>query len=443
MSRVISPVHGYCWRKHSSDDNGSIMLYVSYRGRKERSTGYSVAKGEWDQARQRVKPKACNATLINAKLGELSNNIEKKILDMSMSGKPWSVDAILSVLGRNSQPGKLLFSEVHDRYFAAKQLSKSSMFVHNRLRRAFIKHLGNISVLEFDEERMQRFANCMLKEWANATVEEVLRRLKAVLTWSQNAIDERIPNPILKYNFRKIANKEQRLNRSLSEKQIGRMQHWLRHRTFEGDSTFLSLSGQAKLSKRRSQEFAVAFYLCMYYLSGLAPVDMADLKVSDIRTDGKVQYFEKPRKKTGVKFFVVIPDEPIFTTIFNFFVSTAGNRGGYIFPLTRWKRNNSIRVTPEQEFVRLRSIIKTMNPTLQEAIRDINRKYLGTRIPTDTTLYSARHSFATTFLSKSANIRLLCSAMGRSPNTISTYISQLTAPETMSGEIKNVFARTS
>ena len=50
-----------------------------------------------------------------------------------------------------------------------------------------------------------------------------------------------------------------------------------------------------------------------------------------------------------------------------------------------------------------------------------------------------KKNFATTFLSKSTNITALCSALGRSPSTISYYIAELTSTSAMKDEIKKVF----
>ena len=48
------------------------------------------------------------------------------------------------------------------------------------------------------------------------------------------------------------------------------------------------------------------------------------------------------------------------------------------------------------------------------------------KVPTGMSFYSARHSFATNYVKRSGNLSALASMMGRSPNTIATYINTLT-----------------
>ena len=79
----------------------------------------------------------------------------------------------------------------------------------------------------------------------------------------------------------------------------------------------------------------------------------------------------------------------------------------------------------------LRTALSQVNSIIKDDSENINTDCIS--------FYSARHSYATAFISQSSNIKVLARTMGRSASTIGTYLHELASDDEMYDETSKVF----
>ena len=128
---------------------------------------------------------------------------------------------------------------------------------------------------------------------------------------------------------------------------------------------------------------------------------------------------------------------------FEHFLGTAFMRGNYIYPVLKSgiegkQITNSMGKFCSEAVRWLREVSKEINEqTIKENVEKGLEQVL---IDCDAIcLYSARHSFANSYLSKpNASVAAMASLMARSPNTIATYIHQLKGDREVSDAVKDL-----
>ena len=177
--------------------------------------------------------------------------------------------------------------------------------------------------------------------------------------------------------------------------------------------------------------FALNFWLTIYYMQGLSPVDVLNLKrnqIQLIKDDNDEEYYRISgvrRAKTGVEVPIAIKAEGIVDLLITPYYQR--NDGEYLYPLFNHLPKGTSKETAKNNLIAYNS------KTLKIIWRRIN-KYAFDHgwkdwedIPSNTTLYSARHSFATHYLESGGNVIGLATMLGRKVANIDVYVKQLTS----------------
>lgn len=192
--------------------------------------------------------------------------------------------------------------------------------------------------------------------------------------------------------------------------------------------------------------FCLNLWLTMYYLQGLAPVDILKLKRSQVSiaiNENGEKYFKIKdihRSKTNVYVPLVVE----YNDMTHLLLSPYLNRetdSEWLYPFFDRPSNRPTDPNCTKNFLstaskNLKRLWKRINIFAeQRKVRD------WVPIPNDTTLYSARHSFATHFINKSDNIAALATLLGRSVQNISVYVKQLKDDEYILKQRENVYKK--
>ena len=209
-------------------------------------------------------------------------------------------------------------------------------------------------------------------------------------------------------------------------------------------SEFLCQCSVPLITSRSTPYGRLAVWILDYFLCGLAPVDAALLRVSDLSLSDNSLTVRGFRRKTEKPYFFAIPLTPVLRHLLYAFSSTADRREGFLLPILRGgdiekpcNLENEGEVT-----LAVRKYCNGHSYHMSKAF-DIVASWAGrdrSFFPKSLCMYSARHSFATTYAGKSENLRALAAAMGRNVSTIDTYIRQLTSEEESLSEMSKVFS---
>lgn len=192
--------------------------------------------------------------------------------------------------------------------------------------------------------------------------------------------------------------------------------------------------------------FCLNIWLTMYYLQGLSPVDILKLKRSQvsiaINDDGK-KYFKIKgihRSKTNVYVPIVVEYNDMTHLLLSPYINRETD-SEWLYPFFDRPSNRPTDPNCTKNFLstaskNLKRIWKRINNFAeQRKVKD------WVPIPNETTLYSARHSFATHFINNSGDIAALATLLGRSVQNISVYVKQLTGDEYILKQRENVYKK--
>ena len=184
----------------------------------------------------------------------------------------------------------------------------------------------------------------------------------------------------------------------------------------------------------------------MLKLNGSAPVDVALLKTDNFSNKVIVDEqgrshdyycFDFQRSKTGMHVRPRIRCDGLAKAVFQPLIDSAQLRDGYIFPIVQ-NDSHSIKQNRTDEGIRCavqhiacttKKKMKMVCEEINKEVEQINRE-TGQCRPliniSQLSCYNMRHSFAMAYLSTpGANVNALATLLARSPNTIGTYITQL------------------
>lgn len=190
-----------------------------------------------------------------------------------------------------------------------------------------------------------------------------------------------------------------------------------------------------ELLDRKSALFARFLYMEMVLFQGMAQVDLCHIRKEDIQVktiNGKDYYYwDGKRYKTYVSVKVMIPCHTVYSEVM---VKTMMmfNEGEWLLPVLN---GLTMETSEEKRKHRISGIYNALSPKLKEWFKTVNEEVVrrnvedGSDIPlidaTKCTYYSARHSYSQMYIAKGGNILGLATFLGRSIDTISTYVRQL------------------
>lgn len=173
---------------------------------------------------------------------------------------------------------------------------------------------------------------------------------------------------------------------------------------------------EANLSHRHTLLFARDMFLLSFYLRGIAPIDLAYLRKSDV----KQGYIVYARSKTGQQMRIRI--EPDIQRLLDKY---ANPRTQYLLPL--------IQCEDGTEHIQYRNSTQRINRHLNQLSR-----LLGLTVPL--TLYVARHTWATIAQSSNVPLHVISGAMGHD-SEVTTQIYLSTIQGTQIDEVNSMIIR--
>ena len=188
------------------------------------------------------------------------------------------------------------------------------------------------------------------------------------------------------------------------------------------------------LEKKSSIEFSCMFFLASFLLNGSSPIDIALLKgenCSRVTIDG-VDYWrvEYKRKKTNIPVVCLLKRDILCMVCFEHYLGTAYMRDNYIYPILKEGMSDKQITNAIAKFTGYASKnLKVICQEINEATikNNVEKGLQEPLIETEhMTLYVARHTKANDYLSHpGATLHALATLMGRSANTLATYVHQI------------------
>ena len=406
-----------------ANGNHPIMLRVSYNGMKEKSTACSCSKKNWDAKNMIVKKSVPNATVINSKLKELLRKAVDTRDRLETLKTPYTAAMVLKSNDIKQEASDSLASLIND-YIRDNAIGVTSIKSMTTAVTEFEKYIGHSTTIgELTSETVGGFIRYKLKSCKEGYIRKLVATLLSVHRYARKKgyevqdIDDRLKKRL----------KESNAITYVNQRSICYMKEYLLEAVLK--------KGVAELLDPKSELFALYSWLFIYLFQGLAPIDCALLKVSDIKEISVqgVNYWavDTSRRKTNKSVKIRVRKEGVYNLVMvDTFLSA---RSGYLLPiLDGVDTTNPLKVknAVAKKYTEMRRKLKRVLSEINDRIAYHN---LGTNdnIPLididKTTYYSARHSYAMAYIqSPNASPIHLSTLMGRSVNGLGTYIHQLT-----------------
>ena len=425
-----------------------IYIVVCWKGRVEKSTGVSCLSKDWDSKREVVKRSCANSVVLNKMLYDIKQRVIQRKNDFEYKSQVYTAkmlieDCVVDLDGRSN-----VYKDIMYRLIDERRLSMNSRKRYEYSYRKICEYLGRDEFIvdELNLGFVKDFSSWLCKSVCDGTIKDLLGCVAAVWNF---AIDRRIVSDEL-FPFRefKFTTRFKRGERDyfLDVSHIKLlMDYWL-DLVIERDGNRWHYKDGAYdlLRKRTSKEWGILWFLLCYKLNGSAPVDVALLKLSEcknIEINGE-RYWAIDFKRQKTKRDVHVRWKRDMFSIIALEHFMGDSRNGYVYRV----------VDMDDEYKKLKQSSRNAEVALKwvrKAFEEINGKIIqsnvdkGVREPLievqRVDMYTARHSFANHFInSPNATIGGLASLMARSPNTIATYVHQLTKDEEIASLVESM-----
>ena len=428
--------------KKLSDGSHPIMLKVSWKGAKELSTGFSCIPRFWDAKRECVKKGYPNYVAINTAISKLKMDAIARRDKFESEGVVYTALMVLKeevkqveevIIPKDNMNGMIA------RYTVS--LSPTTCKVWKAFWNSFQRYVNNedISVNEISLETVKGYAKFLedsgMKE---STIKMTLSKLAAILKFciEEGVISE---TPFKRFNYGKKYKTTAKLL-YVHKKSIDVMKDMLLEKLIirKGNMWTYRDENLDDFVDRSSDLFVLAFYLFGYTFQGLSPIDLCQLKVRDMsiveKNDVKYYAWDTKRQKTGVKVSIRIPQNVLFNQVL---VKTMlmFRKGEYLLPILDGVENDHLK-----RYDKVRNWLSNHADVLREWFKKVNERIIQMNVDDESkniplinekcSFYSYRDSFAMAYLSTpNSSPVALATLMGRSPNTLASYISHLTSED--------------
>lgn len=415
-----------------------IYVVVCWHGRLEKACGVSCLPKYWDAKREIIKASSPNAPVLNKTISDLKQKLIEARNAFEYEGRVYTPSMLFDAVRKPQNKLTNDFKSLYKRLVDERRLSKCSRKRYDYAFRKLVEFGGedNFIIEELDLGYVKDFSHWLSTKASvcDGTIKDIMSCISSV--WNY-AIAKRVVSADL-FPFRefKFCQKYKRGQRDYCIDLINirkLKEYFLDLVVVRNGNRWTYRDGALdRLHKRTSKEFALCWFLAMFYYNGSAPIDVAKLKVSDcsrIMIDG-VDYWklEFKRKKTKTSVSVRLKRDMFSIILLEHFLGYSKN--GYVYPVLdvfdedkMVKQSGSFGVIAlkwvRQAFQEINeaTIVKNATEDCNEPLVEVDK----------VVLYSARHSFACAYLNSSgSSVRGLASLLSRSPNTISTYIHALT-----------------
>ena len=449
MTKVSSATVRLVLKKLKANSLGENPIYLSvcFNGRKEKSTGVFISQKYWNAQREEIRKNCPNAPVLNKMINEMKQRVIDRRNRFEYDGKKYTASMLLEDdIKVDLSASSNVYKNIYKEYVAKMGLNDNSIRLYDYNFRILKNYFGREDFLINDITLSEIKKLIKSLGLSDNSIRGICGRIASVWNYAVNKglVDAS------DYPFRdwKYSQKYKKGNRTYYIDSVNLRKiydYFVCHYLNVNGELFSYRDGvEDRLMKRSSREFCLLFFLMLYRLNGSAPVDAALLRCdncSRVLIDG-IDYWkvEFKRKKTGIPVVCLLKRDMLTMVGFERFM---GLSNGYIYPvikdgMSEKQITNAVAKFCLEANKHLRKVCNEINGNtirrnvkkgLEEPLIDVEK----------VSLYSARHSFANSYLSQpGASVHGLASLMARSPDTISTYIHQLQGDKEVADAVKDL-----
>ena len=420
-----------------ADGSHPIMLRCSFNGMKEISTHYSVPAKFWDKKNELVKKGYPNYVMINFEIQRLKNEATERRNEFERLGEVYTPSMVLSPKKELSGHRNDLNGLIDD-YIKEKGIKEATAYNWHYLGNLIKAFDGdNVIVNELKLAYVKKFIKWMQDErrLSDGVIKMVLSKVQGITNY---AIRKGLMSPD-DYPFKdfSINNKFKTASKLdyIHWRTLDVMKEMLMDEMIDSNGVRWTYRENTldDLFDLESPMFAHFLFMSGVLWQGLAPVDLGHIEKKDIniREINGSNYFcwDGKRFKTGKSVKVRIKADTIYTgmmvrTLLMF------NNSKWLFPILNGREDASENTRKH----RISWVFAKCSPKLKEWFRAINEEVAKRNVENsdniplismDCTYYSYRHSYAMAYMMKGGSPMALATLLGRSPNTLAQYITEL------------------
>lgn len=433
------------------DGTYPIYIVVSFHGKVERKTGVSCPIKFWDAKRECVKGGYTNAPVLNKMLSDIKNLVIERKNEFEFNKKVYTPQLLLQNAQVSFNGANNDFKVLMDRLIEERRLKDGTIRSYEYAWKKLKEFLKRDSFL-IDEVTLgvvKDYSYWM--ERGGIKINTIKRTLACIASVWNFAISKKIVSsdgyPFAEFKYSQKYHEVPR-DYYLEKHHIAMLKdYWMELCIEEHDGLYRFKDGvEDKLMRRRSKEFAILWFLMMFKMNGISPSDFSLIRpqyCKRIVINGEDYWaIDIRRKKTGRDVHIRMKRDIFVILGFEHFMMFSSH---YVYPVINFKETYSDKQLLEQVHKVSGDAIKHV----REAFKVVNERIVLNNVTNGTNynivetdrlvMYSARHSFASQYLSSTgATVNGLASLMARSPNTIATYVHQLTRDEEIASMTDNM-----
>lgn len=435
MKTSQATIHYYLkTSKKLSDGSHPIMLRVCFKGFKDVSSHYSCTVKYWDKKNECIKKGYPNYVVSNYELNKLKSSIIAKRDEYIRLGIEYTPSMLLSV-DESKKCISNIVSSLMESYYIEKELKGSTVTSWKHSRSLINEFQSGVIITEIDEGWCKRYARWLSgRGLSEGTIRTRLGHIAAIYRYAcGKGLTDMGSYPFRDWNYCqkfKIAERIQYIDK----RSVDVMKEYFLSKVIKMTSESMFTYIDDGYISYKNRLFVLYFWLLGYYLQGLSPIDICMLKKEDFvikRINDEEWYcIDTSRMKTHVGVKIRVRVHTIYSQVMIKRLLMEGDE--WFLPIMHGlDGSDDIKCKS-----RMRSIFGYwLNPKLCDWWRELNDVIIkrnvedGSNIPLindECTFYSYRHSFAQMYINNpQASPIALATLMGRSVNTLSTYIEQL------------------
>ena len=455
MSRVSTATIHFRVKRSKSNSVGDNPIYITvcFNGRREKSTGIFIPIKYWDEKNELIKGKYPNAPVFNKMLYDIKNRVLSRKLSFEGRGMKYTASMLLDDSVYDFDASSDVFIDIMRSMYKDRCLGVGTVSNYEYSYRKLCKYFGrgNFLITDLSEGVVKKIIKwCQVNGLCDGTINSLLGRIASVQNYAiENGIMDSSCYAFNRFHYCGKVKKSVR-NGYIDKRNLLKIEEFFLNLVIERNGSMWHYREGVieKLQHRTSLEFGLALCLVMLRLNGSAMVDVSLLRLKDVNIkniEGSLYYFiDFKRKKTGMPVKVRLKDDILNQVILKLFMGFAHTRNSYIYPIKTFIGDDDKRLR-----YNLHDVAYKCCPKVKEFFKLINKHTImenvknGTEYPLidadNFTYYWIRHSYAQAYLSSpNANVATLASLLARSPNTISTYITQLQSDKEIIDAVDNI-----
>lgn len=401
MRTATATIHLVQLAKPNQQGLHPIVIRAHYKGMGERRTGIAVPRNMWNPRTCTIRSSYPNAGQLNLTLHQLYDEMIQRRTILEANHRLTCVQDLLSDATPTSLDYPTLVEAISKDRSLSVGTTKLAISSLHQLQQFVGRESFDLTLI--NEDRVRSYGRWLKgKGLKNSTVIDYLYEICKVWKYAvNNKMVDANDDPFLRFNPRHQY-KADVTKKALKYDDYMDIEDMLQNRIKK------QIKDMSLFSIHYTDEFALAMYVLGYRFGGLAFVDMAGIKKSQVTVQniGKGTYYifnDVYRKKTTHHVPVMAYKDMITGPLIEYYMSLPGD---YLIPMDRSSRGRFY--------------------TISTAINRHIRKATGMNI----TYYSCRHTLATAYCNtEGSNPIHLASIMGRSVSGIFRYVKELDTTE--------------